>query len=119
MSILHCRLSHIPDTYGWDGLYILITNAPENSALNRALNPDLYSFGTSLKQSAILSDLFNAIAMFRYEFASANSPKRKPKKPQLYPTPWTENKDSEIIGKGAIPVSQFDDWYYNDTNSDD
>ena len=117
MSILHCRLSDIPDTYGWDGLFIVITQAPETSALNRALNPDLYAFSTSLKQSAMIADLLNSIAMFRYEFASANS-KHKPKKPQLYPTPWTENNDSEIIGKGSIPVSQFDDWYYSDISDD-
>ena len=118
MSILGCRIYDIPASYGWDGLLIMITQAPETSALNRALNPDVYAFGTAVKQSALLSDLFNAIAMFRYEFASANSPKRKPKKPQFYPTPWSKDTNSNSIGKGAIPISQFDAWYYSDEPDD-
>lgn len=117
MSIVHCRLSDIPRKYGWDGLLIVITQAPETSALNRAVNPELYTFSSPLKQSAMMADLFNAIAMFRYEFAAANSGKHRPHKPQMYPTPFSSNENENKVGKGAIPISKFDEWYYSDDTS--
>ena len=56
---------------------------------------------TTLKTNVILADIFDA-------FVAANT--KKGTKPKAYPRP----KKYQTIGKGAIPVSEFWDWWHEE-----
>ena len=86
-----------------------IANLDIDSSLMRTIGEvDVAEWASNLKTNVLLADVFDAIAMFNFNFASANS-KHKPQKPKPYPRPWVKNEDK--IGKGAIPVSQFWEWW--------
>ncbi len=81
-------------------LLSFIKYLPPDSALNQAMNPkDEYgAWYTTAKTNGILADLFDV-------FVAANT--KKGRKPQTYPRPHKNQK----LGSGAIPISQFWDWW--------
>ena len=85
---------------GMVALISFITNLTPDSALNRAMNPkdEFGSWYTTAKTNAILADLFDV-------FVSANT--KKGRKAKEYPRP----RKKQGIGKGAIPISEFWDWW--------
>ena len=82
-------------------LISFINYLDRDSALRRELDPnDEYAeWYTTMKTNAILADLYDA-------FVASRTPKGRKAKP--YPRP---EADKQTIGKGAIPVSQFWDWW--------
>ena len=84
-------------------LISFIQNLPQDSALNRSQNPkdEFGEWYSTVKTNAILADLFDA-------FVAANSKKGRQAKP--YPRP----RERRGIGKGAIPISEFWDWWYKE-----
>lgn len=86
-----------------------IAHLDVDSALMRDMDTtDVAEWGSNLKTNVLLADVFDAIAMFNHNFATAHS-KHKPQKPKPYPRPWAKEEDK--IGKGAIPISQFWEWW--------
>ena len=63
----------------------------------------------TLQTNAILADIYDALAAFNTSYVAANS-KHKPKKPEQYPRPWAKKK-TKRIGRDAIPITQFDNWW--------
>jgi hypothetical protein len=85
---------------GLVALISFIQNLPPDSALNRAMNPkdEVGAWYSPIKTNAILADLFDA-------FVAANT--KHGKKPKEYPRP----QKHKTIGHGAVPVSEFWDWW--------
>jgi len=85
---------------GLVALISFIQNLPPDSALNRAMNPkdEVGAWYSPIKTNAILADLFDA-------FVAANT--KHGKKPKEYPRP----QKHKTIGYGAVPVSEFWDWW--------
>ena len=83
--------------------------ADEGSYTWRAEHPEEASYREGLQHSAQLADIYDLLCSFAVMFAQAHS-KSKPKQPGRYPRPWEKNERK--IGRGAIPVADFDDWYY-------
>lgn len=83
------------------------------SATFRALNPELAEFASAWRQSAILADIYDAIQAFNWSFVCAHTKKGAvpPQQPKPYPRPGADD-GLQHIGKGAIPISDFDQWYY-------
>ena len=81
-------------------LLSFIDNLPPDSALNMEKNPkdEFGEWYTTKKTNAILADLFDI-------FVRANT--KKGTVVQEYPRP----KRHQTIGKGAIPISKFWDWW--------
>ena len=81
-------------------LLSFIKYLPPDSALSRELHPEdeTWVWTTATKTNAILADIFDVFVM-------ANT--KKGKKPKPYPRP----RKKEKIGRGAIPISQFWDWW--------
>lgn len=81
-------------------LVSFIQNLPVDSALQRSMNPkDEYGPWHSLaKTNAILADIYDA-------YAAVNA--RKGHSPKPYPRP----QKKQGVGKGAIPISEFWDWW--------
>ena len=82
-------------------LISFINYLPPDSALSQELNPkdETAAWFTTMKTNAILADIFDA-------FVAANT--KKGTKPKAYPRPQAK----QTIGNGAIPVSQFWDWWH-------
>ena len=91
-------------SFGWGNLRDFANNLPQNSATYRALYGETAAFGSDIKQSAILADIYDAITSFAFMFA------KKGKKPKPYPRPGAQG--SERIGKDPIHIKDFNDWYY-------
>lgn len=82
-------------------LISFIKYLPHDSALKREMNPkdeEILEWSTQTKTNAILADIFDA-------FVAAHT--KKGRKAKEYPRP----KQKKAIGKGAIPLSEFWDWW--------
>ena len=83
---------------------------PEESATFRETHKDTYRFASDFQHSAILADIYDSIQNMLYLFSQVHG--GKPNKPQSYPRPWVDDKNVKRIGSGAIPISDFNEWYY-------
>lgn len=113
MAHLGVRLRDIPSAYGWDALAVLFKHAPRTSATWRWLHKDEADFGSDLKRSAMLADIFDAIQWQTYAISCIYS-KQKPREPKRYPRPWLDEEKSQTIGSEPISVADFNDWYYKE-----
>ena len=85
---------------GLVALVSFVENLPMDSALSKSMDPR-DEFGTwhkTVKTNSILADIYDVIV------AAHTKPGKKPK---TYPRP----QEHRTIGKGAIPISEFWDWW--------
>ena len=96
---------------GWHNLAAWARWAAEDegSYIWRAYHRDEARYRGRLQTEATLADIYDLVASFAHMFASAHS-KSKVKQPKSYPRPWRD--DSQRIGRGAIPIKDFENWYY-------
>lgn len=109
MTLLGMPLERAACSFGWGNLKAFVHHLPPTSAVYREKYSDASAFASDLKQSAILADIYDALAAFNYTFAKAHGGKGK--KPKPYKRPWT-NDNTQRIGSKPIPISEFNDWYY-------
>lgn len=85
---------------GKAALVSFIQNITPETALYKAMNPkdELWPWYTTAKTNAILADIFDL-------YVTAHTKKGHQTKP--YPRPV----EKQGIGRGAIPISQFWDWW--------
>ena len=81
-------------------LLSFINYLPPDSELRKAMDPqdEFGEWHTTMKTNVILADLFDV-------FVKANT--KKGRKAKTYPRPKKRRK----IGSGAIPMSEFWDWW--------
>ena len=81
-------------------LLSFINYLPPDSELRKAMDPqdEFGEWHTTMKKNVILADLFDV-------FVKANT--KKGRKAKTYPRPKKRRK----IGSGAIPMSEFWDWW--------
>lgn len=79
-------------------LIAFIENLPIDSALYKAMNPkdEFAVWTTTMKTNAILADTYDLIAA-RFTRGKAK--------------PYSRPTDRKGIGKGAIPIKDFWDWW--------
>lgn len=109
MTLLGMPFEFAARSFGWGNLVSFVRHLPSDSAVYRSEYPDAMRFASDLKQSAILADIFDAIAAFNYTFAKAHGGKGH--KPKPYKRPWVSD-DAQHIGSEPIPISEFNKWYY-------
>lgn len=118
MTRLGVRLVDVPETIGWHAAYVFSRHLPLDSALFQSKYPEYAAFGSPIQQSALMADIIDLLQWFKFDFDSAHTKDSNTlQKPKRFPTPWEkERQRSEMstIGKGAIPISQFDAWYYGE-----
>ena len=85
---------------GKTALISFLRYLPPDSALYREQNPksEYGDWCTTMKTNAILADFFDAFARFAT---------KKGRKAPTYPRP----KKTQTLGKGAVPVSEFWEWW--------
>lgn len=93
------------EAQGADGriaLAAFLRYAPPDSAVYRETHPkdELAAWSTTMKTNAILADIFDAYVA---------SHVKKGRRPKPYPRP---SKDGpRVLGKGAIPIRDFEEWW--------
>ena len=94
-------------------MLVFVRHLDSRSAVYRAQHPEEAAFASPLKQSAILADLFDAIRALEYTFVLANLKKgaAAPPPPSKYKRPGVDD-GVQRIGRDAIPIAEFNDWYY-------
>jgi hypothetical protein len=107
MVQLGVRLADIPRAYGWDALEVFARHLPLDSATRRWASRDEASFASDIGRAALLADIFDAVRAFNASFAAKGT------KPEPHMRPW-KAKNRITYGSGAIPVSEFDEWYYEE-----
>lgn len=89
---------------GWHNIAVWSRHLGQGSHVHAAMHREEAAYASELHIAAQLADIFDLLNRLRYEILRA---KREPKP---YPRPWDKNRKK--FGKGAIPVSEFEDWYY-------
>lgn len=105
MTRLHIRLRDFGRTYGWDGLATFVSHLGPDSATYRSQYPEQSGW---TRADMMLADVFDELERLRYSI-DAKLAKSRPPKPVRYPRPWEKAKYH--YGAGAIPVSDFWDWW--------
>lgn len=100
-------MENIGGVLDWDSLGDFIAKTEPDSALARDIDPEASKWSMNVKTNEILADLYDLIAVFRYEVTAMISGK-KPKKPKPYERP--HKKDKQKIGKGGMPKAELKKW---------
>lgn len=113
MERLGCTMAKAPIVYGWHSLVTWARHLPTGSAVWRARHPEEAAFASDVGRAAIAADTFDAIlngvaALVRASGATIRDPRP-------YPRPGSK-ADAQHFGSGAIPVSEFESWYYGDSD---
>lgn len=108
MVQLGVRLADIPRTYGWDALDVFARHLPLDSATRRWESRDEALFASDIGRAALLADIFDAVRAFNFSFSAKGTVQPKP-----HGRPWT-SPNTERYGSDAIPVSEFDAWFYEE-----
>lgn len=105
----------------WEGgrldhrcLYRFVIGLGADSAFFAAIRPDeaetiKWLDGTA--QSAITADLIDTVREVGLIVAAKGTGKR-PHRLKPYPRPWLKARNGRRYGKDAIPVEDFNEWYY-------
>lgn len=109
MERLGCTLAGAPHVYGWHAVAMWAQNLPQGCAVWRARHPEEAAFASDYGRALLSADIFDAILHAARSIAvSVGADMRQPK-PHRRPN---DGREAQHIGAGAIPVSDFDAWYY-------
>ena len=117
MCRLGIRLADVPMTIGWSGLKVFYRHLDGASATWRAQHPEYAPYSTPFGIAQMLADVIDMEQWVCYGIAAAHHArgKRPPRKPKPYEAPWRKGDHGDRhVGSGAIPRSEFLDWYYGD-----
>ena len=95
-------------------LYRFIVNLDYTSAFFKVRHPDSAKTAAWLDGSAacaLIAELIDAVRAGTNVLAYRGTGKRPPKL-EPYPRPWRKDERVQHFGRDAIPVRDFDDWYY-------
>ena len=90
---------------GWRNVADFVRHLDQGSAVWRALYKKEAAYGSPYHIALMLADLFDLLNTSRGDGRKARW------RPKHYPRPG-KDEDSKRIGRGAIAVSDFNDWYY-------
>lgn len=93
--------------YGWHNIADLARHLDQGSAVYRALNKAHIVSDSMLYDAMLL--ISDYIAQLNHNYCMAHGAKGTA--PKRIKRPWDENHG---IGKGAIPINEFESWYYGE-----
>ena len=100
-------LEDVGKTLSWSALGSFLRHPEIDGEIAKELDPDLASWGSTLKTNAILADIYDILAMINANICAMGSGKRA-KKPQGYKRPG--DRDKQKIGKNALPAEELRAW---------
>lgn len=114
MTRVGATLGDIPGRIGWTALRSFVEHLDASSATVKETDPEIADWQGPSRLPMILADIYDLLAVFRWQYATANTKKgkKKPKKPEPYERPGAKReKKGTRVGRDPIPVSQFDAWW--------
>lgn len=110
-----CTLADIGGRVPWPALRSFVAHLGPDSALYLAQNPEDGAFFQPWTAQFVLADLWDVLASWAVGYAGAHRKKGspRPRPPKPYPRPGArDSAGGEMrIGKGAIPIKDFDEWW--------
>lgn len=104
-------LEDVGGALSWGAFRSFIQHLPEDSAYRRETVEGLEWYDGRMV-APVLADIWDALETLAYMYATRNTKKGKHvPRPKPYPRPWVEDRSRRRIGKGAIPVSEFESWW--------
>lgn len=103
-------LREAPARIGYRGLIDILIHSGPGTAVYTAQHPKTSAAALDMQAVELLAsqvDVLMQLSTMLLRRWGAH-----PNNPQPYPLPWRE-PPGRRIGKGAIPVGDFMDWYYN------
>ena len=95
-------------------LLSFLRNLPPESATLREMDPEM---GGWSRADMLLAQLCDEIANLMWLTACRGAPRSKwPPRPEQIERPGVRNDGRRHLGRGAIPVKDFDKWWGGDTN---
>ena len=114
MERLGCSIDDAARRYGWGALRLWASHLPVDSAVYRSRDADMAAWALGGQQTTLLADLYDAVMASNWIQASRASGKKQ-RKPEPYPRPWAR-RERQHFGAGAIPISEFESWYYGEVD---
>jgi hypothetical protein len=111
LTMTHYQLRDVGGALSWGALLHFVQNLPRTSALSRELVPqtETEQWAEGSNVAALLADIFDLLNAFRNE-AAVKGTRHSARKSKPYPRPWLKPKKRHI-GRGAIPVADFEAWW--------
>ncbi len=114
MTLTRFTLQDVPGALSWVGVLHFVENLDPSARTWQAMNPEGSEFSQWAqapgRQAAIAADTYDLVAQLMWAYVCANS-KSRPKQPKPYPRPGVGREETRNVGKGAIPMDQFDAWW--------
>ena len=110
MERLGVTFAQAPRRYGWHAVATWARHLPESSAVFRARHPKESAWASEFGRAAMQADQIDATGEVVRAIAAACG--ARPRDVRPYPRPWHDDRDVRKFGAGAIPVRDFDAWYY-------
>lgn len=102
-------LADVPARLPWRALLAFAGHIDERSATFRELHPE---YGGWTVPEALMADVFDAVMEVARTVAALSG--KKPKKIPPHTRPWAKDRHTRHFGRGAIPVSKFNEFWEGD-----
>lgn len=109
MTRTNYTLDDVGGVLSWSSLASFVKYLGTDSALAQDLGKST-GWETQVKTNAILADLYDLLAVFNVNFINQNN-KHKKKNIKPYPRPGRDNDNKRKLGKGALPLNEWREWY--------
>ena len=104
----------VPERLPWRALFAFLDHLPADSALARAREPEKAEWAAHGPTPFLLAAMGHRLDVLAWQQTKDGQKGRK--KPKPWPTPWSDpDKDVQRIGRGAIPASEWDDFWGDGT----
>ena len=110
MRLLGCTYEQARARFGWRGLLDFLQHLPLDAATVAEVAPDVSTRAVEVQKTELLASIFDALAWLQFSLVKHWG--GHPERPKPYPLKWREDKGAKRYGRGAIPVSEFNNWYY-------
>lgn len=110
MERLGCTMAGAPLVYGWHAVHVWSRHLPQGSAVWRAMHREEGAFSSPYGLALLAADIFDAVMVAGRNAAESNGATFRSQL-KLHPRPGKKD-DGGHFGSGAIPVGEFDAWYY-------
>lgn len=99
----------VPERLPWRSLFAFVKHLPATSALGRALDPETASWMDGTLVANLLAELGYRLDVANWQ--RSRDGQKGHRKPKPWPRPWVKAQGTRTIGRGAIPMSAWADFW--------
>ena len=104
------NLQDVGGALPWGALLHFVQYLPRTSTLSCEIAPttDEERWAQGHATAALLADIYDLLNQLNTNLCSQG---KRATQVKPYPRPWTKGKGERRIGRDAIPISEFEDWW--------